>query len=407
MRRARRGEQNVILPRWSDERRHDVAAVVKALVLHAERRGLSTLADPAHAPASTIWADPVLLEEEVPEPQITHPYDVIVHVAVCGVCGSDLHCSQAGPDGYVSFGGPARLPVILGHEFTGAVTRVGNAVTNVAVGDVVTAESIWACWRCDECRAGHLNECRHGELLGLTVNGAFAPSVLVDARHCYSIEPLVRRYGLERALELGALLEPLGVAHRGLTRAGVRADDRIVVVGTGPIGLGIIMLAREAGVTNIVAFDLIDSRVTLAEAAGARAFNVTSLTEFRGGVDAAIRDAFGGQLASLAVEAGGTVEAFDTAFASLENRGRLLVLGRMPTRVPLDTNALLSKALSLIGSRGHAGNDIFRELIDKVTDGSLEPSWLITARFGILQQQEAFAHAREAAGAKTLIRVDA
>ncbi len=376
-------------------------------MLHAKRRGPSNLADPAEVPASSVWVDPVLREEEVPEPQITHPYDVIVRVAVCGVCGSDLHCSHAGQDGYVSFGGPARLPVILGHEFTGTVTRVGNAVTNVAAGDRVTAESIWACWKCDECRAGHLNQCRRRELLGLTVNGALASSVLVDARHCYSIEPLVSRYGVDRALELGALLEPLGVARRALTRARVRADDRIVVVGTGPIGLGIIMLAREAGVTKIVAFDLIDSRVTMAEAAGARAFNVTSLTQFRGGVDDAIRDAFGGQRASLAVEAAGTVEAFDTAFASLENRGRLLVLGRMPARVPLDTNALLSKALTLIGSRGHAGQGIFPELIRHVTDGPLDPSSLITARFGIHQLQEAFAHAREASGAKTLIRMDA
>jgi threonine dehydrogenase-like Zn-dependent dehydrogenase len=229
----------------------------------------------------------------------------------------------------------------------------------------------------------------------------------VDARHCYSIEPLVRRYGLDRGLELGALLEPLGVARRALTRARVRADDRIVVVGTGPIGLGIIMLAREAGVTQIVAFDLIDSRVRMAEAAGARAFNVASLTQFRGGVDDAIRDAFGGQRASLAVEAAGTVEAFDTAFAALENRGRLLVLGRMPARVPLDTNALLSKALTVIGSRGHAGEGIFRELIRHLTEGPLDPSALVTARFGIHQLQEAFAYAREASGAKTLIRMEA
>ncbi len=249
---------------------------MKALVLHADWRG-PDLCDRATAPASTVWANPTLRQEDVPEPEITSPHDVIVRVAYCGVCGSDLHCSHAGPDGYVSFGGPARLPVVLGHEFSGTVIRTGRAVTNVAVGDAVTAESIWACWNCDECHAGHLNECERVELLGLTVNGALAPLVRVDARHCYSIAPLVRRHGRDNALELGALLEPLGVAHRGLTRARIRADDRVVVVGTGPIGLAIVMLARAAGVSRIVAFDLIDSRVALAEAAGARAFNLMTL----------------------------------------------------------------------------------------------------------------------------------
>lgn len=375
---------------------------MKALVLGGDLRAPADLADPARVPASTVWMNPSLSEMEVPEPEITSPHDVIIRVACCGVCGSDVHCSHAGPDGYVSFGGPARLPVTLGHEFAGTVVHTGCAVTNVAAGEIVTAESIWACWTCDECRGGHLNECRHGELLGLTVNGAIAPLVRVDSRHCYSIEPLVRRYGRERALELGALLEPLGVAHRGLMRANLAADDRIVVVGAGPIGLGTIMLARARGISTIVAFDVVDSRVALAEAAGARAFNVASLGATAEGI---LLDALGGTKASLAVEAAGTIEAFDTAFSSLESRGRLLVLGRMPTRVSFDTNALLSKSLSVIGSRGHAGKDIFRTLIDDMTDGSLDPSSMITARFDMSRWQDALAYARQGIGGKTLIHI--
>lgn len=379
---------------------------MKALVLHAERRGRVDLTDPAKAPASTVWVNPILRTDEAPEPQIVTPHDVIVRVAVCGICGSDLHCSYPGVDGYVSFGGPARLPVTLGHEFTGTVVAVGAAVTNVTVGDIVTAESIWACWKCDDCRAGHLNECQRVELLGLTVNGALAPLVRVDARHCYGIGALVRRYGCDRALELGTLLEPLGVAYRGLARAEFRSDDRVVVIGAGPIGLAVIMLAKAAGAPSVVAFDVIDSRVALAEAAGATAFHVGALTGNGSGIEQAVTGAFGGQAASLSVEAAGTTEAFEAALASLANRGRLLVLGRMPAAVSFDTNGLLSKSLCVVGSRGHAGNGIFPSLIQKVASGALDPSPLITARFGFSEIFEAFAHARESFGAKTLVRVE-
>ena len=373
---------------------------MRALLLDAECRRAS-LADPAKMPASAVWANPVLRECDVAEPAISTPHDVIIRVACCGVCGSDLHCSEAGPDGHVAFGGPARLPVILGHEFAGTIVEVGGAVTRVSVGEVVTAESIWACWTCEECRAGHLNECVDGNLLGLTVNGALAPLVRVDSRHCYSIAPLVERHGAEKAWELGALLEPLGVAERGLNRAGAHADDRLVVVGAGPIGLAAIMLAKARGVTSIVAFDRLASRVALAEAAGARAFLARD-----GAIDDAAGGLFGGQRATLAVEAGGTTEAFDLAFASLGNRGRLLVLGRLPTRVAFDTNTLLSKSLTVIGSRGHAGADIFRTLIDRLTTGRLDPSAMITARFGFSQLLEAFAYARQGTGGKTLVRID-
>ncbi len=194
--------------------------------------------------------------------------------------------------------------------------------------------------------------------------------------------------------------EPLGVAYRGLMRAHLRADDRVAVVGVGPIGLATVVLARALGVTQIAAFDRNASRVALAEAAGARAFVADD-----GSLDDVLGEAFDGERATLAVEAGGTPGAFESAFASLGNRGRLLVLGRLPARVPLDTNTLLSKALTVIGSRGHAGADIFQTLIGRLADGSLDPSGLITGRFGFSQVQEAFAYARQGDGGKTLIRV--
>lgn len=148
-------------------------------------------------------------------------------------------------------GGRARAP---GHE-PSSRRRPRGVVWSVRVGSALLAgrprrlrhlwragpaarESISACWTCYECHADHLNECRRADLLGLTVNGALAPLVRVDARHCYRIAALVRRYGRNAALELGTLLEPLGGAHRGLLRAGVVPEDRLRSSGPDRSGSG-------------------------------------------------------------------------------------------------------------------------------------------------------------------------
>src|SRR5690606_12095483 len=98
---------------------------VKAFVLRADRQRPFASVDPWTAPASRVWTNPRVSLEEWPVPERVGAHDVIVRVAWCGICGSDLHCSTAGPDGAVEFGGPARLPVVLGHEFTGTAVDVG------------------------------------------------------------------------------------------------------------------------------------------------------------------------------------------------------------------------------------------------------------------------------------------
>jgi threonine dehydrogenase-like Zn-dependent dehydrogenase len=351
-------------------------------------------------PGSRIWRDPRLSVRPTAPAQVRDPFDIVVTVSHCGICGSDLSCAHAGPDGYMRFGGPARAPVVLGHEFTGRIVALGDAVTGFAPGEMITAESIWACHDCPQCRDGHFNECQGGiELLGLTVDGAFAPTVRVDARHAYSIEPLVDRLGCDRALEVGTLLEPLGNAHRGLSRARLVASDRLVVVGAGPIGLGAVALARQAGVREIVVVERSHDRRALAMALGA-GFAASELG------DPAAGRLWDGQGATLAVEAAGTEAALRTAAGCLGPRGRLLALGRMPESVTTDQNRFMSLGLEVIYSRGHAGYGIFPHLIDAIATGALDISPLITARFPFSKILAAFDHARSGAGGKTIVRLE-
>jgi threonine dehydrogenase-like Zn-dependent dehydrogenase len=367
----------------------------RSLMLTASRAGFGDRIEPG----SRIWRDPRLSVQPAAPAQVRDPYDIVVAVSFCGICGSDLSCTHAGPDGYMLFGGPVRAPVVLGHEFTGRIVALGDAVTGFSHGETITAESIWACHDCPQCSDGHFNECQGGiELLGLTVDGAFAPTVRIDSRHAFSIEPLVDSLGRDRALETGTLLEPLGNAHRGLSRAQLVASDRLVVVGAGPIGLGAVALARQTGVREIIVIERSPDRRALAMALGAR-FATSELG------DPAAERLWDGQGATLAVEAGGTEAALRTAAGCLGPRGRLLALGRMPDSVTIDQNRFMSLGLVVIYSRGHAGYGIFPHLIDSIATGALDVSPLITARFPFSKILAAFDHARSCAGGKTIVQM--
>lgn len=382
------------------------ASKVKALVLtatYAPKRDSEGL----FVSASQVWRDPVLSIEHVAEPSISTPNDIIVETFTCGICGSDLHCSEAGPDGFVTFGGQANLPIVLGHEFVGRVVAVGLNVKTLQKDDLIAAESISACWNCTECLDGHLNECKAINLVGLTVNGAFAPYVRLDARHCFSIHELVGTLGLEVAKQVGAILEPVGVAYKGIIRkAKVRAGETVAVFGLGPIGLMSTILAFYAGASSVIGFDLLDERVALAGRLGAKAFNINTLEGNGLSAEDVVLELTKGRGAEVAVEAAGASFAFDYALASLAARGRLLVLGRMPEPLLIDINNMMSRSIDIISSRGHAGYKIFPTLINLLATGAIDINPVITNHFNFSEVLEAFAHARLGNDGKILINLE-
>jgi threonine dehydrogenase-like Zn-dependent dehydrogenase len=353
-----------------------------------------------------MWRDPVLSIENVPEPSISKPNDIIIQTLSCGICGSDLHCSEAGPDGFVTFGGQAKLPVILGHEFVGRVVSVGRNVKTLQKDDLITAESVSACWECAECLDGHLNECKAINLVGLTLNGAFAPYVCVDARHCFSIHGLVETLGHEVSCQVGAILEPIGVAYRGIIKkAKVCPGETVAIFGLGPIGLMSTIVAFYAGASSVIGFDLLDERVALAKRLGAKAFNISELKDGLSARDVVL-ELTKGRGVTVAVEAAGASSAFDYALSVLASRGRLLVLGRMPEPLLIDINNIMSSSIDIISSRGHAGYGIFPTLINLLATGAIDISQVITNHFNFTDVLQAFTHARLGNDGKILVNLN-
>src|SRR5215831_17709215 len=188
--------------------------------------------------SSQVYWHPRLELSSVPTPS-PGPGEVLIRVKACGVCGSDLHLYEQTSDGYIAYGDHAKLPVVLGHEWSGVVEEVGPGVTTVAPGDRVCAETNNWCGVCAPCRAGRFNQCQNLEEIGFTVNGGFAEQLVVEARYCWKTNVLGETYGDELGDEVGVLVEPVAVGYNAffVRSGGFRPGSNVVVFGAGPIGL--------------------------------------------------------------------------------------------------------------------------------------------------------------------------
>jgi L-iditol 2-dehydrogenase len=184
--------------------------------------------------------------KDVPEP-VLGTNDVMVRVAACGICGSDVH----GMDGST---GRRIPPLIMGHEASGVIVGVGSKVTKIQPGERVTFDSTVYCGTCFYCRRGDINLCDHRRVLGVSCdeyhqNGAFADCVAVPQHVIY---PLPEKIGFAQS----AMVEPCSVALHAVERTSVSIGDTAVVEGTGIIGLLVVQILRAGGWRQIIAVDL-------------------------------------------------------------------------------------------------------------------------------------------------------
>ena len=284
--------------------------------------------------ASQVWRNPRFVPTEIPDPSPGHG-EVVMRVRACGVCGSDTHCYEHDADGYVLFSGPVRLPVTVGHEYTAEVVEVGPGVRNLRKGMLVAAEGMLYCGVCEACRAGNPNQCPELDMVGFSAPGAYAEYIRSHERFLWSLDPLAEKLGsADRALELGALIEPIACSYNGMfvSAGGFSPGGHVAVFGCGPIGLGAIALARAAGAATILAFETMPERRAVALAMGAD--GVWDPREVAAGE--LIREHTRGWGADMMVEAAGaalhTMPAIERAFAP---GGKMVYLGRTGHRAPV------------------------------------------------------------------------
>jgi threonine dehydrogenase-like Zn-dependent dehydrogenase len=321
--------------------------------------------------------------DQVPVPT-PGPRDVVVRVAACGICGSDLgYIAQGG------LGGGAALaePLPIGHEFAGVVEAVGGEVAGVAPGMRVAVNP-------DD-----------GFIGGGGTEGAMAPFILIpQAKLGSTLFPVAD----EVPLDLAALAEPLSVALHGINLVGVTAASKVAVIGAGPIGLSAVAMLRHLGVEDIAIFDREDARLERARKLGAAlAVNVSG-----GGMADALASLHGEGVrfgtrfvgTDVFIDAAGAPAALEEAIAIAKYKARISVIALYKKPCTIDLFKVMANEIGITGSIAVERHAEFGAALDMIADGGVDLSPLISHRIGFDRFDEALAIAADSArSAKVLL----
>lgn len=285
----------------------------------------------------------------------------LIKVAYAGICGSDLHIYNKGM--FIQ-----NIPETMGHEFVGVIEEVGEGVTGFQPGDVVIANPMVPCGKCHSCQKQSYNTCEALGFIGEVCQGCFAQWIAMDAE---TLIPVPKDADLRQI----ALSEPLAVALNICKRANFKPEDRVALIGVGPIGLLTILAARSLyGVQNITAVDLSDVRLQLAENVGATA-TYKKLPD--------------GLRFDKVIDAAGQPITFNTAVQHVESNGFIYVVSIFEKDFIFDINTLVSLQATLVGCNVYTRENL-EEAVRVISDGTVNVTPLISREFDLEDCSKAF-----------------
>ncbi|MCQ9181002.1 alcohol dehydrogenase catalytic domain-containing protein [Streptomyces sp. IBSBF 2953] len=325
------------------------------------------------------------LDTAVVDPPAPGPGEVELAPAYVGICGTDLHIFHGDMDARVS------TPAVLGHEMSGRVTRVGPGVADWSPGDAVTVMPLRWDDTCPACLAGHRHICQHLDFLGIDSPGAMQQRWTVPAS---TLIRLPESLALDRA----ALVEPTAVAVHDVGRAEVAEGEKVVVVGGGPVGILIALVARAAG-ADVRVVELSAHRRLLAVESGLTAWD-PAVDDVR----ALVGEWTGEAGADVAFEVSGAAGGVDTAVDVLGVRGRLCLVAIHPRPREVNLHRFFWRELTLVGARLYDRTD-FEKAVALVADGTIPAGRLISKVVPLTQAPAAF-EALEGGGDVMKILVD-
>jgi len=357
---------------------------------------------------SKVWRNPELRIEKVDKPRLG-PKDVLVRVKACGICGSDVHFYETDKDRYILYPGLTKFPCTIGHEFSGLVEDLGKAVRDIKADDSVTAEEMLWCGECVPCRGGFPNHCTNLEELGFTVDGAMAEYVKVEAKYCWKIDSLLDVYkSEEKVYEAGSLVEPTSVAYNALfVRAGgFKPGAYVAIYGAGPIGLASIQIAKAAGASKVIVFEVARERMSLAKEIGADyVFNPKELEREGKSQSEKIMEMTDGLGADMQVEAAGApAQTLPEMEKALAINGKIAWIGRAAKAAPITMERFQTRRGQVFGSQGHSGDEIFPNVIRLMASGRIDMTKIITKKFKLEEGIKALQEASKRVDAKITVK---
>ena len=321
--------------------------------------------------------------EDVQDP-VVGPGEILVKVAACGVCHTDLH--------YIDHGVPTfkQPPLILCHEASCVVAQAGALVTEFKDGDRVLLPAVFSCGKCYYCRIGRENICQSMVMLGNNVDGAYAEYIKVSAKDAFHLPeeiPLI-----EGAIIADAVSTPF---HAVKNRARVQPGDSVVVFGCGGVGLNVVQIAAAVGGV-VIAVVMLPHKLEWAKQFGA------TYTFQAGEVDVrkAIRKLTGGG-ADIAIEAIGNPQVMAQAFGTLRPGGRLCVIGYSDKEVVFPAANIMYREMEIVGSLGCRPVD-YPKIIEMARIGKIKVAPLVTHRFDLEKIGDAFDLLRSGEGIRAV-----
>jgi threonine dehydrogenase-like Zn-dependent dehydrogenase len=320
--------------------------------------------------------------------------DVLLRVHSTGVCGTDLHIDAWTPSYHFL---AKALPVTVGHEFSGEVVSVGANVAanhpNLAVGALVAVRPSTVCGQCAACQADDFDNCVQRRGIGVLRDGGFAPWVVVPARNC-----VIAPKGVPA--EVAALAEPLTVSHEAVRVGGVKAGDRVLILGPGNIGQGIALFAKAAGASQVVIAGFDDApRFAVLKKMG-----FTDLLDFaQTTMDEALAPFLANGKFDVVIEATGAAAVIAPALAALKTHGVLVITGIHAKAVPIDLTSLVRNHQELRGSY-RAPERNWLVVMDFMREHHRMLAHMITHRLPLERALEGFALARNKQATKVMIQ---
>ena len=290
------------------------------------------------------------------------PDEVLIQVAACGICGSDVH-------GFDGSTGRRIPPLVMGHEAAGLIASLGANVKNFKVGERVTFDSTVFCGECPNCRRGDINLCDNRQVLGVSCSdyrrsGAFAEFVVVPAR-------IVHRLPDNLPFAEAAMLEATAVALHAVKITPIDHGETALVVGAGMIGLLILQSLRATGTNRVFVADIDDSRLKMAKDLGA-----TEVLNSKSNLAAQVLKLTDGNGVDAVLEAVGRTETIADSIDSVRKGGAVTLVGNFAPEVKIHLQKVVSRQIRLQGSCASSGE--YPQAIEFLASGAIKVKPLIT-----------------------------
>lgn len=298
------------------------------------------------------------------------PGEVQVNVAYCGICGTDLHIYLGHMDQRVGF------ERTIGHEMSGVIAAVGEGVTDLRVGQAIVVRPLDHCGDCPACNAGHEHICHNLKFIGIDTEGAFQESWNVPARTIHVLPE-----GLD--LSHAALIEPLAVACHDVKRANVVKGENILVIGGGPIGMLVALVARNSG-GNVTISEINENRLAYAKKLG-----FDTLNPANDDVAQVITERTGGCGADVVFEVSGSQAGVDLMTEAAAARGRIVMVAIHTSKPQIDLFKFFWRELDMMGARVYHKED-YEEAMRLLDQGVVDCDSFITDIKPLTEIQGAF-----------------